>query len=173
MDELKYLFEDVKWHTVSAKFQILDAAPPDTLLSNVNLVPYTSKGWVAIRLTDGSYEIPGGTLEAGEGYLDGLRRELMEEVGAELLTFAPLGAWFCRSSASKPYKPHLPHPEFYRFVGCGEIKLVSAPTNPEDGEQIAAVEVLSLEDVVARFTSSGRPDLADLYRLAARVQKHF
>ena len=67
------------------------------------------------------------------------RRELLEEAGAQLLTFELFGAWHCRSSAPAPYRPHLPHPESYRVVGYGEVALVGAPTNPPDGEQVIEV----------------------------------
>ena len=35
----------------------------DHLIANVNIVPYSGDEWIMIRLQDGSWEIPGGTLE--------------------------------------------------------------------------------------------------------------
>lgn len=167
---LRYLFEDAQWHTVSAKFERSDQLPPDALISNINIVPYVAADqWVVIRLTDGMVEVPGGTREPDEAWQDTIRRELAEEAGARLLSFRPFGAWWCRSAAEQPYRPHLPHPEFYRLVGVGQVEIVGQPTNPDDGEQVAAVEILTLEEARAAFVGSGRPDLADLYTLAADV----
>lgn len=72
-----------------------------------------------------------GTLEPGEGYLDAIKRELMEEAGAVLKTFHLVGAWHCHSLADKPYRPHLPWPEFYRLLAYGEVELSEPPTNPK------------------------------------------
>jgi 8-oxo-dGTP pyrophosphatase MutT (NUDIX family) len=170
-DDLQYLFEDIQWGTISARFERCTMPPPDALISNVSVVPFVGTQVVIIRLEDGRYELPGGTREMGETIFDTARRELVEEAGAKLLDYALFGAWRCFSASEKPYRPHLPHPEFYRIAGYGEVELVGQPTNPADGEQVAAVEVVTLEAAVAKFTASGRPDLADLYRLAASARK--
>lgn len=170
-DDLGYLFEDTRWGTVSARFERRADAPPEALISNVTVVPFIGDQVVIIRLTDGSCEVPGGTREADESIIDTARRELIEEAGARLLNYVPFGAWRCHSSNDKPYKPHLPHPDFYRIAGYGAVELAADPTNPADGEQVASVEVLSVDAAAAVFAAFGRPDLADLYRLAARVRK--
>lgn len=160
-----------EWGPIHAQFEQLDAPPPEHLISNVNVVPYVGDQWVIIRLESGAWEIAGGTCEPDEHYLDTARRELLEEAGAKLLNSQPLGAWKCASEAPKPYRPHLPHPNFYRFVGCGEVELVAKPLNPADAEQVASVELVSLDEAVRRYRSIGREEFAELYLLAAAVRK--
>jgi 8-oxo-dGTP pyrophosphatase MutT (NUDIX family) len=171
VSDFAYLFEDIRWGTVSARFERITQPPPDALISNVNVVPFVGARVLLIQLEDGSCEIPGGTLEAGERYLDAARRELLEEAGARLLDYTPFGAWRCHSSSPQPFKPHLPHPDFFRLVGYGSVELIGQPTNPADGEQVVAVEIVTVDEAAARFVASGRPDLADLYWLAARVRE--
>jgi 8-oxo-dGTP diphosphatase len=152
-----------------AQFERLDMPPPH-LISNVNVVPYVGDQWLVIRLENGNWEIPGGTLEPDESYLDAVRRELLEEAGAQLLTFQIFGAWKCISEAPKPYRSHLPHPEFYRLVGYGEVELVGLPLNPSDAEQVASVELVAIDEAARRYRSVGRDDLAELYLLAAAMR---
>jgi 8-oxo-dGTP diphosphatase len=160
------LFTVVRWGAVEAVFAPSEALPPPALISNVNLVPFVGDSAVVLRLADGRPELPGGTLEPEEGYLEALRRELREEAGARLLSYTLLGAWRCQSTATEPYRPHLPHPVFYRVVGYGDVTLVGKPTNPNGGEEVADVASVSIEEAATLFCQWRRPDVAALYRLA-------
>lgn len=137
-------------------------------MANVTVVPYAAAGWVVLVLRDGRTEVPGGTREPGESIETALRRELMEEAGARLVSFRPFGVWDCVSTAEAPYRPHLPHPRFQRLVGVGQVELVSEPTIG-DGEDVVEVLTVSLEEAQGRFRAIGRGDLADLYGLAAGI----
>ncbi len=165
------LFTDTNWGTVTCTFEPLSEMPPLDLISNVNLVPFKGDRWLVLRLQTGEWEVPGGTLEPGESYSDAISRELIEEAGARLITFEPLGAWHCFSTAPQPYRPHLPHPEFYRLVGYGAVEIIGNPENPEDGEQVASVEFVPTEEAVQRFRDINRFELAELYQLAARIRE--
>lgn len=169
-NEYPHLFREALWSegSIQVRFKLLNSAPPHHLIANVNIVPRTRNGWLLIRLINGLWEIPGGTLELGESYTDTIKRELMEEADARLQSFQLFGAWHCLSLASKPYRPHLPFPEFYRIVGVGMVKLVQTPKNPADGEQVSLVECVPLATVVKRFISIERYDLAELYQLASK-----
>lgn len=159
-----------EWGPIHAQFESLDAPPPEHLISNINVLGHVGDQWVIIRLADGSWEITGGTLEPGESYLEAAQREMLEEAGAKLLNLHIVGAWKCRSEAPKPYRPHLPHPDFYRLLCYGEVELAAQPSNPPDAEQVASIELASLDEVARRLRSIGRDDLAESYLFAAWVK---
>jgi hypothetical protein len=120
-----HLFQETiwPWGPIRATFELRDELPPEHLISNINMVPYIGDQWLIIRSEKG-WGITGGTLEPKEHYLKAISRELLEEAGAQLLSFTIFGAWHCHSLSTQPYRPHLPHPEFYRLVGYGGVELV-------------------------------------------------
>jgi 8-oxo-dGTP diphosphatase len=168
-----HLFKEVTWpwEPTRVSFVLLENAPPNHLIANVNIVPRIGNKWVMIQLADGSWEIPGGTLEPDEDCMDAIRRELKEEVGAQLISYQLIGAWDCLSLSDKLYRPHLPFPKYYRLVITGEIRIVKLPDNPPGCEKVISVASIPLKTAVDRFISQSRYDLAELYQLASRLQR--
>ena len=165
------LFRPRFWFgTTDVQFKLLKAPPQSHLIANVNIVPRCGDGWLMIFAEDWqTWEMPGGTLEPDEHYLQAIERELMEEAGAKITAHKPLGAWRCHNQADAPYRPHLPHPIFYRYVVVGDVTIVGEPLNPQDGETISKVEVVPLQTAVDRFNQQGRGDVAALYQIAAQM----
>jgi len=168
--EFPILSSAIDWGVVKAGFRSnLDY--DERLVSNVSIIPFVEEKCVIFQIDNGMWELPGGTLEAGENYLEALKREVMEELGAELISYHPFGYFDCESSADTPYKPHIPHPIFNRIVGYGEVQIVGKPLNPADGEQVIAVEVVEIDEAVARLRKIGRYDIAELYQLAYQTRR--
>lgn len=160
----------IVWGPVQASFELAEHTD-EQLVSNVSIVPCAGDDYVIFQIDNGMWELPGGTLEPNEHYLDGLRREMMEELGGVLESYTLFGQFHCQSNAATSYKPHIPHPNFVRLMGYGQVSLVGQPLNPPDGEQVVAVEVVGIDEAVRRFESVGRSDLAELYRLADHIRK--
>ena len=161
----------VSYGPVEMVFVPGDRLPPHHLISNVNIVPFVGEQAVLLRVAGGRPEIPGGTLEPGEDFMTALRRELREEAGANLRSWTFFGAYRCHSVAPEPYRPHLPHPDFSRVVGYGEIEIVAQPTNPPGGEEVVEVSVMPIDEVTRLFRQWDRQDVAALFRLVADLRR--
>ena len=132
------------------------------------MVPTIGGDWVVVQ-SDDEWHMPGGTIEPGETFDQQIRRELLEEAGAELDSYTVLGVFHCHSSQPAPFRPHLPHPNGDRVIVTGEVRLVGPPTNPVDGEQVTAVEAVQLDEALRRLRDSTWPAQADLYMLSGQL----
>lgn len=171
-NQFPHLFNNVYREPVEMQFELWETPPQDDLISNVNLVPYVSDKWLIIQVDHYYWELPGGTREPDEPHAETLKRELLEEAGVRLKSINALGAWRCHSMAAQPYRPHLPHPDFYRYVSYGEVEIVGKPLNPGNAEQVTLVELVTLDEAIHRFKSIGRDDFAELYALTALMRDH-
>jgi len=165
------LFSEFRQRDARVEFKLRESPPPDSLISNVNLVPRVGGHWMIVIDQNGHWEIPGGTLEFGENYLDALQRELLEEAGAILKTCRLFGSFHYFSTSQTPYRPYLPHPEFYRVVCVGDVEVLRLPSDP-DGI-IVKTEVVPLKEAVRRFRSQNRDDFAALYNIAAEIYNFY
>ena len=168
------LSRDINWGTVIGRFTP-EIEKDESCISNISIIPTVGERYAVIQLDNGKWELAGGTLEPNEHYMDALRREVMEELGAELLSYQLFGCFKCRSLSPVPYRPHIPHPNFVRLIGFGEVSMIGTPLNPPDGEQVANVEIVTIEEAVGRFHSTGRYDIAEMYTLAhyVRTGQHY
>ncbi|NLE77111.1 MAG: NUDIX domain-containing protein, partial [Chloroflexi bacterium] len=143
--------------------------PPDEAIRHIYLVPFIGDQYVLVRLQNGRWDIPGRALAPGESYMETLRREMREEVGARLLWMAPLGILRCRPLTDEQNDVAAPADEETHLVGFGEVEIVLQPETAWVEDQATVMECLPVERACRRFEAAGRPHLAALYRLAAQA----
>ncbi|HVL33516.1 MAG TPA: NUDIX domain-containing protein [Actinomycetota bacterium] len=159
------------WGSIRVNFRFSLDHPPSDLIGNVRMVPFVGDDVVVVRSEQFGPMIVGGTLEPNETPVRAIERELLEEAGAALRSFAPLGCALFHSDAPEPYRPHLPHPDWYWLIGYGDVELVSAPLNPDDGERILTVDLLTPEHAAETFREVGDGWAADLVMLAVERRR--
>ncbi len=160
--------QSVDYAQVTVRLQL--GEPTDPLVNRLHLVAFTATGDVVVCRSSQQWRfLPGGTREPSESLPSLAARELMEEAGAELIGDPVTFAWYdVTCHADQPYRPHLAHPRAaWAFARC-EVQLVTAPSNPSDGEEV--VEVLTLPpQEAADWLAVHDPDHADLVRLAVAL----
>lgn len=114
-------------------------------------------------------------MQPNEATEQALKRELMEEIGAELVDYQFFGAWESKSSLPEPYRPHLPHPQFSIALGWADVQIVASPSS-DDGvemETITEIIILPIDAAIRQLTENGREHLAAVYAIAAEHRNFY
>ncbi|MGC4105487.1 MAG: NUDIX domain-containing protein [Thermomicrobiales bacterium] len=162
------LFVPRRWGNIDLTgFHFIASWPLLETVQSVNVVPFVGAECLLITDDRGNFQLPGGTREDGESLEETGRRELLEEVGVTFTTCHPFGWLDCHSHDARPWRPFLMHPDFTRALAWADVERVGLPTNPEGAEQIEEVRAATMAEAISALRHGGRPELADIYRLAA------
>lgn len=161
------LNEPYYWGPVISNFS--DTIPEPQLISNIHVVPFIGDNCVLLHTLESGWAMPGGTLQAMEKISDTLQRELIEEIGSKTKQYKLFASWDCKSSLEKPYRPHLPHPNFSIALGWADVELYTSPTSDGGIEQETTTEivVLPIDKAISHLNKNNKQHLAAIYSLAA------
>jgi 8-oxo-dGTP pyrophosphatase MutT (NUDIX family) len=154
------------------EFLIVNSPIPEELIGNAYMIGVSKEKYLYIIQDGNKLEIPGGKKDIGEGHIETIKREMLEEAGVAIESYDVFGAWHLVLRSNKSLYPHLPHPEMYMVVGFGEVRKICEPSNPIGTIQTKEVKFDSIENAVKAFRESKRDDLADLYQLAWNIQNN-
>jgi 8-oxo-dGTP diphosphatase len=146
--------QEVMWGSTKMQYEFELEAPDAALISNVRSAAFVGQRVVLIDTEEfGLAAFPGGVLEEGEDWRQALERELLEETGTRPLSVDVIGRIRFLSGAERPYRPHLPYPEFHQIVTTAEVEIVGEPTNPAGGEHVISVELVPPHEAVERLSA--------------------
>ncbi|WP_051970625.1 NUDIX hydrolase [Kitasatospora azatica] len=168
-DRFPALFAPQRWEWGGIDAQFATELPPDELITNIHLIGFTPDQRVVLcRDARNHWFLPGGTREPAESVLDCLARELREEAGARLLGEPVwVGAHRAVTDRPTPYRPWQPHPVKAWLWGWAEVTVDSAPTNPEDGEEVVEVRAMTVAEACKLLVNGREAWWGELVRLAA------
>lgn len=163
--------QEVMWGSARMRFRFELQPPEDEQVGNVRCAAFSGNRVLVIDTEEwGLSAFPGGMLEPEEGWREALRRELLEEAGAQPLSIEVVGRIHFWSGFDAPYRPHLPHPEFHQVVTYAEVELVTEPTNPPGGEHVLSAEMNPIDEAIERIRVASPFD-AELLSFVAEVRR--
>ena len=110
---------------------------------------------MVMRDPDGEHIVPGGRLDGGEGLLEALRRELLEETGWSIRNDPVLiGMFHYHIHSPKPAGHRYPYPDFLQLLYRAETDRHYPEAMEVDGFEIDA-QLRSREQVEGLSLSAG------------------
>jgi ADP-ribose pyrophosphatase YjhB (NUDIX family) len=141
-----------------------DGPPPD-LVSSVRAIVLNENCVLVMNNSNGTHIIPGGRLEEGETHEEALKRELLEEAGAEIKIINHVGFVHLRHTTPKPNNYQFLYPDFLWAVYSASFERWRPDAKIEDDYEISSrflhlrkVRCLQLEDYELAFLEATTSD---------------
>ncbi|MEV6428270.1 NUDIX domain-containing protein [Nocardia sp. NPDC051463] len=170
-DRYPLLHTPTRWEWGGLDVQFSTDPPPDDLVTNIHVVCFIGNDIVLCRDDRDVWLVPGGTREAGESIDECMRRELREEAGARPVgSVRWLGAHYATSDQPAPYRDWQPHPHKAWLWCAADVVLESAPSNPDDAENITEVRAFPIPEAM-RLARTDGDHMAELLSLAVELHR--
>jgi len=137
-------------------------SPPLSLVTSVRAILTRGPQIMVMRDPDGEHIVPGGRLDDGEGLLEALRRELLEETGWSVRGEPELiGLFHYHIHSPKPAGHRYPYPDFLQLLYRAEADRHYPEAMEVDGFEMDA-QFRSLDHINCLSLSSGEIALLKL-----------
>jgi len=114
-------------------------SPPLSLVTSVRAILTRGPQIMVMRDPDGEHIVPGGRLDYGEGLLEALRRELLEETGWSVRGEPELiGLFHYHIHSPKPAGHRYPYPDFLQLLYRAEADSYFPEALEVDGFELGA-----------------------------------
>ncbi len=114
-------------------------APPLNLVTSVRAILTRGPQIMVMRDPDGEHIVPGGRLDDGEGLLEALRRELLEETGWTVRGEPErIGLFHYHIHSPKPAGHRYPYPDFLQLLYRAEAESYYPEALEVDGFELGA-----------------------------------
>jgi ADP-ribose pyrophosphatase YjhB (NUDIX family) len=152
----------VSWGKQDLDFDVAsyfsDDYPPSKLVTSVRAIVIHQDRIVVMENESGKHFLPGGRLDEGEGYSEGLIREVKEECGLDVQELTYLGFLHFKHLQKEPEDYPYPYPHMFQLVYSAEGTGVLVQED-EDGYEFASHLYEKSDAMRLPNTEPGKPFL--------------